>query len=247
MKVAVSASPGAGLGESRPSPTRSPPTRSPWWGGIEFVLIAITGTMLWSLGDRVLATIAQASAWWPLTVTLGVAAGVLSADFSSGTLHWFCDRFFRRDTPLLGRMLIQPFRDHHVDPQGIVRHGLLELHGNSCIPVVAVLSLARWADLPDPGRPGSCLVQVWLFAFAFSSLLTNQFHLWAHAGKVPAGVRWLQRRGLILTPTRHAVHHRGGFSRSYCVTTGWMNPLLDRIEFFPRIERAIRALGRWQN
>lgn len=229
----------------------SPSQRSPWQGGLEFILIAIAGVMLASLGERVLVAIARAPAGWPIPValvpvTLGLAVGVLSADFTSGALHWFCDRFFRKDTPLLGRLLIQPFRDHHVDPQGIVRHGLLELHGNSCIPVIAFLAVARWADLPDPRNPGSLLVHVWIFVFASSALLTNQFHLWAHAGKVPPGVRWLQRQGLILTPTRHAVHHRGGFSQSYCMTTGWLNPLLDRIEFFPRIERGIRGLARWR-
>ena len=112
--------------------------------------------------------------------------------------------------------------------------------------MIAFLAIARGADLPEPGHPGSCLVQVWAFVFAFSALLTNQFHLWAHAEKVPTGVRWLQGRGLILTPARHAVHHRGGFSQSYCMTTGWMNPLLDGIDFFPRVERAIRSLGRWR-
>ncbi len=222
----------------------SPSQRSPWQGGLEFILIAIAGVMLASLGEGVLVAIARAPAGWPIPVALGLAVGVLSADFTSGALHWFCDRFFRTDTPLLGRLLIQPFRDHHVDPQGIVRHGLLELHGNSCIPVIAFLAVARWADLPDPRNPGSLLVHVWIFVFASSALLTNQFHLWAHAGKVPPGVRWLQRQGLILTPSRHAVHHRGGFSQSYCMTTGWLNPLLDRIEFFPRIERGIRGLAR---
>ena len=74
-----------------------------------------------------------------------------------------------------------------------------------------------------------------------ASMATNQFHMWAHATSVPASVRWLQRLGLVLSPERHARHHCGEFDRSYCMTSGWLNPLLDRIDLFGRIERRIRG------
>jgi ubiquitin-conjugating enzyme E2 variant len=59
----------------------------------------------------------------------------------------------------------------------------------------------------------------------------------------PPVVQRLQRWGLILSQERHALHH-ADHQRAFCVTSGWLNPLLDRIRFFPRIERAVRALVR---
>jgi plasmanylethanolamine desaturase len=56
---------------------------------------------------------------------LAVAAGYLAADLASGLVHWFCDRFFEQDTPLIGRVLIHPFREHHREPRAMVRHGFL--------------------------------------------------------------------------------------------------------------------------
>lgn len=215
--------------------------RAAWRQLSEAGLISAAAVLLVDLGSRVFPELLlNGSIFWALPACL--ALGVLSADFASGVLHWFCDNFFGADTPIVGRMLIQPFREHHLDPQGIVRHGLLELHANSCIPVILVLVMAR-AFLDDPVHGAWLLVHGWLFFFALSAAMTNQLHRWAHASAVSSPVRWLQRTGLILSPACHARHHRGDFSRGYCMTTGWMNAVLDRIEFFPRVERSIRALG----
>ncbi len=122
----------------------------------------------------------------------------------------------------------------------MTRHGLLELHGNSCIPVVAALGAARLlgGEMPSVLR---LVFDLWMGVFVAASMATNQFHLWAHAASVPASVRWLQRLGLVLSPERHARHHRGEFDRSYCMTSGMLNPLLDRIDLFGRLERRIRG------
>ena len=69
--------------------------------------------------------------------------------------------------------------------------------------------------------------------FTFLILLTNQFHKWSHLEDPPAWVALLQRTRLILSPVQHEVHHTPPFDRYYCITTGWMNPPLDWIGFFP--------------
>lgn len=205
------------------------PRRSAWQPAVELALVLVAGALVVALAADVLSTSGRV---WRLPA--GLAIGLVAADFASGTLHWFCDRFFSADTPVVGRLLIAPFRAHHDDPQGIVRHGLLELHGNSCIPVIAVLLGARSVSLPP-------LVESSLLFFVLAALATNQFHRWAHDPDAPRAVRWLQRRAWILPPHVHARHHSGDFDRCYCMTTGWLNSGLDRVEFFPRLERAIRA------
>ena len=82
-----------------------------------------------------------------------------------------------------------------------------------------------------------------LCGFAAGALGTNLFHKWAHAEQAPSIVRWLQRRRLILSPDAHRVHHRT-YTGGYCVTSVWLNAVLDVVNFFGRAERAIRWLQR---
>ena len=169
-------------------------------------------------------------------VGLAVLAGYLAADLVSGLVHWFCDRFFEEDTPLIGRVLIQPFREHHRDPRAMTRHGFLELTGNSCLGLAPVLFLVvRW--------PAGTFLDALVLAFGVGVVATNLLHKWAHAVEAPAAVRWLQRQRLVLAPEGHAVHHRAGFGGAYCVTTGWMNPVTDRLGIFAGLGRALAALG----
>ncbi|MFN8642326.1 MAG: fatty acid desaturase CarF family protein [Candidatus Binatia bacterium] len=84
----------------------------------------------------------------------------------------------------------------------------------------------------------------WLTSLSVALWLTSQFHKWAHVARVPRPVRWLQASGVILTPARHARHHAASHGRGFCVTTGWLNPLLDRLQAFSTAERLIRAVQR---
>ena len=171
-----------------------------------------------------------------LVFTLAVVAGYLAADLVSGVVHWLCDQFFEEDTPLIGRVLIRPFREHHRDPLAMTRHGFLELAGNSCLGLVPVLALA---SLASPGVAGDAFV----VSFGVGAALTNHLHKWSHALHAPALVRSLQRWRLVLTPDGHRRHHGAGYAAAYCVTTGWLNPLIDRLRVFDRLGAGLGALG----
>ena len=207
---------------------------------VEAGLIGIAIVLLGELGASAIGSLLSSGHWWLLAPA--VTFGIVGADFGTGAVHWFGDRFFNERTPVVGPMLIRPFREHHSDPEAMTRHGLLELHGNSCIPVIIVLGVVRLlpGDSACTARLG---FDLWLWVLLTASMATNQLHMWAHATSVPAAARWLQRRGVILPPERHARHHRGDFDRSYCLTTGWLNPALDRIDFFGSLERGIRNLA----
>ena len=60
----------------------------------------------------------------------------------------------------------------------------------------------------------------------FWTLLTNQIHKWSHTYKPPALVILAQNCGLILSRKNHGVHHRPPFDKYYCITNGWLNPVL---------------------
>jgi hypothetical protein len=212
--------------------------RPAWQPVVELLLVGAAGALLTVLAGCVMSAHVAFGSWWMLPVAL--VFGVLAADFTSGLVHWFGDSFFREESPVVGPMLIAPFREHHRDPQAITRHSLLELHGNSCVPLVAAAGLAV-AVMPDLEARVWRMFYAWLFFFALMAVATNQCHVWAHRSHVPRFVRALQRRGLILTVAGHQRHHSGGFRQSYCITTGWLNPGLDAVDLFPRLERLARA------
>ncbi len=179
----------------------------------------------------------------PLRITTLLAAlpalvaGYLVADFLAGSVHWLADRFFDPATPILGPMLVAPFREHHVDSMSIGRHDFFEVSGNNALVSIPVV-LALFA-LPPATAFGSVFLALFGLSLTSALVATNQFHGWAHAVDPPRLVRRLHRLGLILTPERHASHHTSAHDRAYCVTSGWLNPLLDRLHFFERLERAI--------
>jgi ubiquitin-conjugating enzyme E2 variant len=158
----------------------------------------------------------------PLLLAAALIA-YIAGDLASGLVHFFCDTFFEEDSPLIGRLLIHPFREHHRDPLRMTAHSFAELNGNSCLAMLPTMAAAAfYRDRIPP-----FLLAAILF-FHLSLFATNLFHRWAHVAVVPAPVRWLQKHWLILTPAAHRAHHRNGRG-AYCITSGWMNRPLDRI------------------
>ncbi len=195
---------------------------------------------LWLLGAR----LARAP-WTSSTLAAlisGCVVGYLAADLVSGLVHWFCDRFFEEDSPVIGAVLIHPFREHHRDPLAMTRHGFLELTGNSCLGLLPVLGAAWWWGAPAEGA-AAVFAYGALLVFALAAFATNLFHKWAHALRVPPAVAWLQDRHVILPASAHIVHHRAGYSGAYCVTAGWMNGWTDSWGVFRRLERVLCAAG----
>ncbi len=214
--------------------------RPAWLSPVEWVAMT-SATVLWLVLAVRLVT-AAATASWLGWLAAGFALGYLAADFFSGIVHWFCDTFFEEDTPLIGRMLIEPFREHHRDALAMTRHGLAEIAGNSCLAIAPLLAVVVFLAPPAAGTPLSLVAHAALLTFAIGAVITNQFHTGAHLPAPPPPVVRLQRAGLVLRPAHHAGHHRTQ-AEAYCVATGWLNPVLDRIGFFPAAERAFCALG----
>jgi len=174
---------------------------------------------------------------------LGLGAGVAAADLASGVVHWLCDCFGDERTPVVGPLVIAPFREHHRDPASILEHGVVELCGTNALVVLPVLAAAPALLGAAEGAPGSFLWGLLAAGTAFGAA-TNAIHALAHGGHRPAPVRWLQRAGLLLPPRHHALHHRAGHDRAFCITTGWCNRVLDPFDAFGRAARAVRGFGR---
>ena len=175
-------------------------------------------------------------------VILAIPTAHLWGDFLSGFVHWAADTYGTEKTPVVGQSLIKPFRLHHLYPRDICVHNLATTVGNTCILAVPVL--------------GFCVYLLWiiehgLLAFiilcttlmAASTVATNLFHKWAHQESISKGVRLLQRMRLVLDPDHHELHHTQPFDKHYCITNGWLNPLLNKIGFFRKLEALLSMMG----
>jgi ubiquitin-conjugating enzyme E2 variant len=204
-----------------------------------FSLVALAASAAWLLA-RLGA--APPLAWWP-ALALAALAGVCAADLATGAAHWLFDRFFDESTPGLGPAFVRPFREHHRDPTAIVRHGFLEVSGNNALALSPLLWLCAPLARDFGLEPGASAGLAFGLAAIGAAFVSNQIHRWAHTRRAPRAVRWLQRRRWILSPEAHARHHGGAHDRAYCVATGWMNPLVDGLGLFQRLERVLRERG----
>jgi hypothetical protein len=168
---------------------------------------------------------------------------VILGDFVSGIVHWAADTYGSEDMPVIGPSLVKPFRLHHVYPRDICTHGLVETIGNVCILAVPVLSVCLYLMwlMPQSGLLAFSVVSLALMAVA--TVATNQFHKWAHQENPSSFARWLQRKRLVLEPQHHKLHHTQPFDVNYCITNGWLNPLLNRMKFFRRLEATLGFFG----
>ncbi|HSS20162.1 MAG TPA: fatty acid desaturase CarF family protein [Pyrinomonadaceae bacterium] len=173
---------------------------------------------------------------------LAVPLGVVGGDLMSGIVHWAADTYGSEETPLIGASLVKPFRLHHLYPRDITTHGLVELTGNVCILAVPLLSGSLYLLWLLPGSGLLAFGVICLALIAAFTVLTNQFHKWAHQENPPRLARLLQRTRLVLEPQHHQQHHTRPFDSNYCITNGWLNPILNRIKFFRRLEATFLVL-----
>jgi ubiquitin-conjugating enzyme E2 variant len=123
---------------------------------------------------------------------------------------------------------------HHARPREFLANGYwasswdLWLLGAAAASVCAALGVLTW--------------HVLLFAVLVAN--ANQIHKWAHmqAKELPAPVAWLQRAHVLQTTRHHSRHHQGQRNTHYCVITNLLNPVLEEVQLWTRIERAIERL-----
>jgi hypothetical protein len=219
---------------------RRPPAESRY-GGVRLadaMAVAGAAVLTSSLGIRLAASQSPAHV---LAFCAGAPVGFFIADVASAVVHWLFDTYFDSDTPLIGRHVVAPFREHHVTPEALMRHGVLERNANNCLAALPLLAVTCAVfDLCGTCRAfaSGCLATA-----SVTLCVSNQIHAWAHARHPPAVVLWLQRVGVLLGNERHAAHHQGAHRRAYATVCGWSNPWLDGAGVLARLEAILAAAG----
>jgi plasmanylethanolamine desaturase len=176
-------------------------------------------------------------------VALGIPLGLVFGDFVTGIVHWVGDTYFSEDTPIIGPTLVKPFRLHHIYPRDICTHSVVSTLGNSCILAVPTLALCLYLLLTGPVSAWLAFTVLFVTILAIATVATNQFHKWAHEEEPSQVARWLQRKRLVLEPRHHGVHHTMPHDSHYCITNGWLNPILNKIRFFRGMEKLLSMFG----
>lgn len=226
----------------------SPPPRVEENHPIYTALLHISVWLTWPL-MAVSVWLAASVLWqtgfgWSLPLLF--AGGILASDFTSGLFHWFFDNYGSPQTPVFGQT-IELFRVHHDLPEDICNSGLVFTVGHVCLWVVPLVLgfMGAWY-LAGRGTLASALLMFAALANLFL-VLTNLFHKWAHLPQKPGWMLFMQETRLLLETQHHNIHHTPPFDTYYCITTGWLNPILRAIRFFPRMEKALALIGIHKN
>lgn len=159
----------------------------------------------------------------------------LSADFASGFVHFLADNFGNPETPFFGKVFIYAFREHHVDPKAITRHSFVETNGANCLVSLPPMIFIWFATSPADDY----LLRLYFTLFFVSIFLTNQIHKWSHMDSPPRIVAALQQAHVILPVAHHQVHHAAPHDKYYCITCGWLNWPLQRLQFFQTLKKLL--------
>ncbi len=167
--------------------------------------------------------------------TLAQVIGLIAlADFLAGIVHWLEDAYGTEHTPIVGPLLIRPNIVHHHYPRFFTRLTWWQSSWDLVLLGGAILGAAWWF--------GVLSWQLWLFVFI--SINANQVHKWSHRTRTENGpvISFLQDIRVLQTPRHHALHHTDPKNTYYCPVTNLVNPVLERLEFWPKLESLIATV-----
>lgn len=163
--------------------------------------------------------------------TLGI---LLLADFITGFVHWLEDSYWSPETPILGKWIVVPNLAHHKNGQDFLQKSWLESSWDLLAAGIVTLLIAFYFH---------CVT--WeLLLFAVIMVNANQIHKWAHITRYknkPRIIGLLQKMYVLQRTEHHGQHHRKPNDSHYCTVTNWLNPILDRSQFWRGLEKIFGA------
>ncbi|MCH7794737.1 MAG: hypothetical protein IH900_06330 [Proteobacteria bacterium] len=169
-----------------------------------------------------------------MQVFLDIILVILAVDFGSGLLHWLEDSYGQPHWPITGKWITAPNILHHQAPSAFTENSWLRsatvllIIGAVIIGVAWLVGMLTWQFL----------------LFVAIGVNANEIHKWNHLPKKKRGrlVVALQDARLLQSAKHHGKHHVGSKDTNYCVITNVLNPVLDAVQFWHRLEWTIERL-----
>lgn len=170
-----------------------------------------------------------------LMFLMSILCGLWLADFGSGFVHWVVDKYASPTLPIVGPRHVVFSHAHHFRPMELFELAPHERHGGIVLAVAmtgGALALVGWLNT------------VTVSALVFGAL-TNVIHGWSHRTAQENGplLTGLHRIGLFQSPIHHIHHHSGQNDTHYCLLTDHVNPVLEAVRLWPRLEAVLAVFG----
>lgn len=168
-------------------------------------------------------------------VLLEIILAYLFADFLMGIFHWIKDTYFSPFTPIIGRLFIWGSRLHHVKPRQVIEAPDFELF----------IDAAKWTLLWM--GPLFYLIgpsTFWIAVF-LSISINDVVHKYAHMtnSERPKWATLLQNLYIIQSHDIHHMHHVDELHETnYCPITPFVNPIVDGLNIYRKMENIIEKL-----
>jgi len=165
------------------------------------------------------------------------------ADLIAGIVHWWEDHYLNNDSKFKFLNTLSKDNDlHHKDPAALTAYSLWRNIDTSAVvawPLCLFLFLI--------GAPTLLYMTVFFASFA------NIVHRFSHEPKHKLNpvIAFIQKTGIFISGDHHRVHHyfqgvvilKEDTIERFCPMSNWVNPILDRIQFFRFLEYGL-SLGR---
>lgn len=164
----------------------------------------------------------------PIWYTTQIFLLWILADFITGMIHWWEDTYGNPNWPIIGKYIVVPNLDHHRNPRSLLK-GTYWNRINTSFYAASVVAVILWMCGYNSWQLDLCL---------FFSCQGNEIHAIAHRSDKENGkfIKILQKLGIIQSRHSHGWHHRAPYETNFCVMTEFLNPILNRIHFWERIE-----------
>ncbi len=172
----------------------------------------------------------------PLWIIIQVFLLWLLADFITGIVHWWEDAYGNPQWPILGKYIIQPNMQHHKSPRNLLQGSYWD-HINTSLFGGIIFIATVWF----------CGWHSWqMIACVIFCMQANEIHAITHRTDKENGaiVVWLQKIGIIQKRKTHGWHHKAPYDTNFCIMTEFLNPVLNKIGLWEKVEWFIAKVFR---
>lgn len=150
------------------------------------------------------------------------------ADFITGIIHWWEDTYGNPNWPIIGKYVVKPNLIHHKQPTKLLE-GSYWTRINTSFFAAAIIGGVFWFIGIRSWQIMMCLL------FCTQG---NEIHAMSHRPdrKNSKVTLFLQKTGIFQSKKMHRWHHKAPYETNFCIMSDFVNPILNRIGFWRKLE-----------